>query len=168
MPRDNCGFLGCHNSRSFFKIPTVSDKEGEDTRNKKEEAQADWIRIVCTTRVKDADLERQFRANTFHLCEIHFDLDDIDVFPKGKVLRTGSILTRNLPKKSFDAGENFKERRVVERKIQDPLLKPIYESFETVEKSIGKMKLIPWHTEVEKDLLICSLMIQKCMYQDSR
>ena len=120
---------------------------------KKEEARAEWIRIVCRTRVKDADLERQFGANTFHLCEIHFDLDDIDVFPKRKVLRTGSIPTRNLPKKSFDAGENFKERRVVERKIQDPLLKPIYESFETVEKSIGKMKLFPWRTEVEKDMI---------------
>ena len=69
-------FLGYHNSRSFFKIATVSDKDGEGTQNKREEAQAEWIRIVCTTRVKDADLERQFRANTFHLCEIHFDLDE--------------------------------------------------------------------------------------------
>ena len=40
MPGENCGFLGCHNSRAssgakllFFKIPTVSDKDGEDTRN---------------------------------------------------------------------------------------------------------------------------------------
>eukprot|EP00795_Rhopilema_esculentum_P015965 gene15965-7297_t len=143
MAGENCASLGCHNSRassgaklSFFKIPTVSDKDGEDTGRKKEEARAEWIRIVWRTRVKDADLGRQFRANTFHLCEIHFDLDDIDMFPKRKFLRTGSIPTRNFPKKSFDTDENFKEKRVVEGKIQDALLEPI-----------------SWHTEVEKDMI---------------
>ena len=161
MPGENCGFYGCTNNRttdlsrrrkdpsiskiSFFQIPSPNERDSEETKEKKITARNEWIRIVCRTRVRDSDLDRQFKENKFYLCETHFNPSDIDEFPTRKVLRTGSVPSINLPRKSLDDGEVKEERRSL---VRDLSLKGKYTSFSKFIKGVETSKIHPWSYEV--------------------
>eukprot|EP00794_Sanderia_malayensis_P002273 gene2273-2612_t len=169
MPGENCGFFGCTNNRttdlsrrnkdpsisriSYFRIPCPSEKDSEETKLKKLTARNEWIQIVCRTRVKDSDLDRQFKNSKFYLCEIHFSPEDIEEFPTGKILRTGSVLCRNLPTKSHDGSTDKETRRLVVRCDQ-----PVpgensssYSSFQKFTKAVESSNIYPWEYQLDND-----------------
>ncbi len=77
MPGKNFSFYGCassgrHEGRSFFKIPTVSATDGEETASLKRKAREEWLRLLLRTREMTGDLKQRIEANNIYLCDLHF------------------------------------------------------------------------------------------------
>jgi len=75
MPGANCSIYGCNTSRNhkdigIFGIPTSKD---DFTKKWREE----MLNIIIKGRVKDESLQRQIDKNTLHVCELHFNEEDI-------------------------------------------------------------------------------------------
>ena len=174
MPGENCGFYGCTNNRtsdlnrrsknptipklSYFRIPYPNEKESDETKEKKVTARNEWIRLVCRTRVRNSDLERQFNENKFYLCEIHFNPDDIDEFPTRKVLRTGSVPCRNLPKRSHDDNK-LQVSRPLPIRYDHPEAgsKGYYSSFSKLVQAVQTSNILPWTYELTHEHIILAL-----------
>ena len=82
MPGKNCLFFGCasssrHTERSFFKIPSVSTTDGDETAALKRTARAEWLRLLLRTREMTKDLKNRIDANNIYLCDLHFNPDCI-------------------------------------------------------------------------------------------
>ena len=58
--------------RSFFKIPTVSATDGEETASLKRKARGEWLRLLLRTREMTGDLKQRIEANNIYLCDLHF------------------------------------------------------------------------------------------------
>lgn len=77
MPGKNCSFFGCnsssrHTERSFFKIPSVSTTDGDETAALKGTARQEWLRLLLRTREMTTDLKKRIDANNIYLCDLHF------------------------------------------------------------------------------------------------
>ena len=70
MPGSHCSLYGCTKSRTteglaFFRIPTKDDKYSTEWRDK-------LIDIITRDREVDANLRRQIKNRTLHICELHY------------------------------------------------------------------------------------------------
>ena len=79
MPGANCSIRGCSSSRRskgiiIFNIPPknlkLKDAEQEKQRN-------DMINIITRDREIDSDLRRQINEDRLHICEKHFQPDEM-------------------------------------------------------------------------------------------
>ena len=76
----NCAFFGCPTSTkhelSLFKIPTVSDSDGEhtiDTKKLKNKARKEWLRLILQWDTRnDARREDADREEQSFICEWRF------------------------------------------------------------------------------------------------
>ena len=76
MPGANCAFYGCSTSRkhklSLFRIPTVAVSDSDHTKSLKQNARAEWLRLVLRTRELTPELQKRIDANNVYICELHF------------------------------------------------------------------------------------------------
>ena len=75
MPGANCSIKGCSISRrtkgiSIFKIPKASNVTQEKWRN-------ELVNVITRDREIDQDLRRQIKEDRLHICEKHFNTDDM-------------------------------------------------------------------------------------------
>ena len=75
MPGANCSIKGCSISRrtkgiSIFKIPRASNVSQEEWRN-------ELVNVITKDRKIDQDLRRQIKEDRLHICERHFNIDDM-------------------------------------------------------------------------------------------
>ena len=76
MPGSNCAFYGCSTSRkhklSLFRIPTVAASDSDHTKSLKQNARAEWLRLILRTRESTPELQKRIDANNIYICELHF------------------------------------------------------------------------------------------------
>ncbi len=76
MGGGNCAFFGCPTSGkhklSLFRIPRVSVHDGEHTKQLKQKAREEWVRLILRTRETTEDLKKRIEANNIFVCELHF------------------------------------------------------------------------------------------------
>ena len=76
MPGSNCTFYGCSTSRkhklSLFRIPTVAASDSDHTKSLKQNARAEWLRLILRTRESTPELQKRIDANNIYICELHF------------------------------------------------------------------------------------------------
>ena len=79
MPGANCSIRGCSSSRrskgiSTFKVPpkNLKFKDAEQ-----EKWRSDMINIITRDREIDSDLRRQINEDRLHICEKHFQSDEM-------------------------------------------------------------------------------------------
>ena len=75
MPGVNCSVKGCSTSRrtkgiSIFKIPKASNVTQEEWRN-------EMVSVITRDREIDQDLRRKIKEDRLHICEKHFNKDDM-------------------------------------------------------------------------------------------
>ena len=75
MPGVNCSIKGCSTSRrtkgiSIFKIPKASNVTQKELRN-------ELVSVITRDREIDQDLGRQIKEDGIHICEKHFNTDDM-------------------------------------------------------------------------------------------
>ncbi len=76
MGGGNCAFFGCPTSRkhklSLFRIPRVSVHDGEHTKQLKQKAREEWVRLILRTRETTEDFKKRIEANNIFVCELQF------------------------------------------------------------------------------------------------
>jgi lipoate synthase len=81
MGGGNCAFFGCPTSGkheiSLFKIPTVKVSDGEDTKESKQRAREEWLRLILRTREMTPELKKRIEKNNIFICERHFKAECI-------------------------------------------------------------------------------------------
>ena len=75
MPGANCSVKGCSTSRrtkgiSIFKISKASNVTQEKWRN-------ELMNVITRDREIDQDLGRQIKEDRLHICEKHFNANDM-------------------------------------------------------------------------------------------
>ena len=75
MPGANYSIKGCSTARrakeiSIFKIPKASNVSQEEWRN-------ELVNVITKDRKIDQDLRRQIKEDRLHICERHFNIDDM-------------------------------------------------------------------------------------------
>ena len=75
MPGANCSIYGCSTSRldkhiGIFRLPTAKDDFSKKWRS-------DMLHFITRDRVMDDSLRKQIAENTLHVCELHFNEDDL-------------------------------------------------------------------------------------------
>ena len=76
MPGANCSIFGCTSSRyskhiTIFGLPKGNDEYNTTWRKK-------LINIITKDRVVDMSLKKQIENNSLHICERHFQEDDMN------------------------------------------------------------------------------------------
>lgn len=81
MGGGNCAFFGCPTSGkyelSLFKLSTVFDSDGEHTKELKQKAREEWLRLILRTREMTPDLKTRIEKNKIFICERHFKAECI-------------------------------------------------------------------------------------------
>ena len=76
MGGGNCAFFGCPTSAkhelSLFKLPTVSASDGQHTKELKQKARDEWLRLILRTRKMTPELKTRIERNKILICERHF------------------------------------------------------------------------------------------------
>ena len=71
MPGSNCAFYGCSTSRkhklSLFRIPTVAASDSDHTKSLKQNARAEWLRLILRTRESTPELQKRIDANNIYI-----------------------------------------------------------------------------------------------------
>ena len=100
IPRENCVLPKCITSKknkgsSLFKVPTPGKTNDESIQWTK-----DLIDIILKYRAKDQSLIKRMQSYILYICEGHFTLDQIYIYPTRKILKEGALLTLNFSRKS--------------------------------------------------------------------
>ena len=74
MPGSNCAFYSCSTRRkhklSLLRIPTVAVSYSDHTRSLKQNARAEWLRLVLRTRELMPKLQKRIDANNVYICAV--------------------------------------------------------------------------------------------------
>ena len=75
MPGANCSIVGCSTSRrdkeiAIFRLPTDKNDQTRKWR-------ADMLNIITRDRQVDQNLRKQIANNALHVCERHFNEEDL-------------------------------------------------------------------------------------------
>lgn len=76
MPGANCAIVGCATSRKdkigIFKLPKEINDDYKKWRH-------EWLNVLIRTRTLDGSLKKQLEQDTVHICERHFQENEIDI-----------------------------------------------------------------------------------------
>ena len=104
MPGENCAIPGCSISRKDNGISILEVPLANNEFNKK--WSQDLINIILKYRQRDKSLNERIESHKLFICEKHFIVDQIHVYPSRKSLKEGALPTLNLPRPKVNATNN--------------------------------------------------------------
>ena len=163
MPGENCAIPGCSISRKDNGISILEVPLANNEFNKK--WSQDLINIILKYRQRDKSLNERIESHKLFICEKHFIVDQIYVYPSRKLLKEGALPTLNLLRPSANATNNRSTSAIEKREeysfLQAQLPHPqpsnVYKSFDEFKLRIKSIALNRfWEINIQEELVIAS------------